>query len=75
MLEKALFSSIIQLKIVEQGRHLMGESKNSCFRVGFNPKLKIGFRGAQVTSDGGLAVIRELDEQLGLTRMAALPER
>jgi hypothetical protein len=48
----------------------MGENKNSCFRVGFNQKLKIGFRGTQVTSDGGLVVIRELDEQLGLTRIA-----
>jgi len=26
----------------------MGESKNSYFRVGFNQKLKIGFRGTQV---------------------------
>ena len=30
----------------------MGESKNSYFRVRFNQKLKIGFRGTQVTSDG-----------------------
>ncbi len=35
----------------------------------FNLKLKSGFRGT-ATSDGGLVVIRELDEQLGLTKMA-----
>ena len=48
----------------------MGESKNSYFRVGFNQKLKIGFRGSQVTSDGGLVAIREMDEQSGLTKIA-----
>ena len=48
----------------------MGESKNSYFRVRFNQKLKIGFRGTQVTSDGGLVAIREMDEQLGLTKIA-----
>ena len=48
----------------------MGEEKNSYFRVSFNQKLKVGFKGAQVTSDGGLLAIREMDEQLGLTRIA-----
>jgi len=48
----------------------MGESKNSSFRVEFNKKLKIEFRGTQVTSDGGLVAIRELDEKLGLTELA-----
>lgn len=48
----------------------MGERKNSYFRVGFNQKLKVGFKGAQVTSDGGLVAIREIDERLGLTKIA-----
>jgi len=48
----------------------MGERKNGYFRVGFNQKLKVGFKGAQVTSDGGLVAIREMDEQLGLTKIA-----
>ena len=48
----------------------MGESKNSYFRVRFNQRLKIGFRGTQVTSDGGLVAIREMDQQLGLTKIA-----
>jgi hypothetical protein len=48
----------------------MGESKSSYFRAGFNQKLKVGFKGAQVTSDGGLVAIREMDQHLGLTRIA-----
>lgn len=49
----------------------MGESKNKqYFRVGFNKKLRVNFKGAEVTSDGGLLAIRELDEKLGLTEMA-----
>lgn len=48
----------------------MGESKNSYFRVQFNSKLKVGFKGAEVTSDGGLLAIREMDEQLKLTEIA-----
>jgi len=47
----------------------MGESKNSYFRVGFSQKLKVGFKGAQVTSDGGLVAIREMDQRLGLTEI------
>ena len=39
----------------------MGEEKNSYFRVSFNQKLKVGFKGAEVTSDGGLLAIREMD--------------
>ena len=48
----------------------MGESKKKCFCVKFNKKLRINFKGAQVTSDAGLVAIRELDEKLGLTEMA-----
>jgi len=48
----------------------MGEEKNSYFRVSFNQKLKVGFKGAEVTSDGGLLAIREMDERLGLTKIA-----
>ena len=28
--------------------------------------LKVDFQGSQVTSDGGLILVRELDERLGL---------
>jgi len=48
----------------------MGEKKNHCFRVSFTDKLKVYFKGSEVTSDGGLIAVRELDEQLGLTALA-----
>jgi len=48
----------------------MGETKNSYIDVQFNKKLKIGLKGSEVTSDGGLLAIRELDEKLRLTEIA-----
>jgi hypothetical protein len=33
--------------------------------------LKVDFQGSRVTSDGGLIVIRELDERLGLGDLIA----
>ncbi len=48
----------------------MGETKKSEIRFSFTEKLKAYFKGAEVTSDGGLLAVRELDEQLGLTSMA-----
>ena len=48
----------------------MGETKKCEIRFSFTEKLKAYFKGAEVTSDGGLIAVRELDEQLGLTRMA-----
>jgi hypothetical protein len=34
-------------------------------KLSFNPSLKVDFRGSRVTSDGGLILVRELDERLG----------
>jgi hypothetical protein len=44
----------------------MGEKQNQAFQLSFNAALKIEFQGSRVTSDGGLVVVRELDERLGL---------
>ncbi len=44
----------------------MGEKQNQPFQLSFNPRLKVELQGARVSSDGGLIVVRELDERLGL---------
>jgi hypothetical protein len=44
----------------------MGEKQNQPFQLSFNGSLKIDFQGSRVTSDGGLILVRELDERLGL---------
>ena len=42
----------------------MGERQNEPFQLSFNTSLKVDFQGSRVTSDGGLILVRELDEQL-----------
>jgi hypothetical protein len=44
----------------------VGEKENKPFQFTFNGFLKVDFQGSRVTSDGGLILIRELDERLGL---------
>ena len=43
----------------------MREKQNQPFQLSFNASLKIDFQGSRVTSDGGLILVRELDERLG----------
>ncbi len=43
----------------------MGETQNRPFQLSFNIWLKVDFQGARVTTDGGLLLVRELDERLG----------
>ncbi len=45
----------------------MGETRNQPFRLSFNAALKVEFQGSRVTSDGGLILVRELDERLGFS--------
>src|ERR1017187_6745848 len=51
------------------GPHPMGEKQNQPFRLSFNASLKVDFQGSRVTSDGGLILVRELDERLGLEKL------
>jgi Transposase DDE domain group 1/Lipocalin-like domain len=44
----------------------VGDTKSGSIRLTFNPQLRVEFRGATVTSDAGLLLPRELDDQLGL---------
>lgn len=43
----------------------MGERENRPFQLSFNNSLKIDFQESRVTCDGGLILVRELDERLG----------
>ena len=47
----------------------MGETQNHAFQLSFNPSLKVDFQGSRVTSDGGLILVRELDERLGFGKL------
>ena len=48
----------------------MGEAKKHCFKLNFADNVMAYFKGSEITSDGGLLAIRELDEKIGLTAMA-----
>ncbi len=43
----------------------MGERQEQPFQLSFKGSLRVDFQGARVTSDGGLLLVRELDERLG----------
>jgi len=42
----------------------VGEDLKQPLQLSFNASLKIDFQGSRVTSDGGLILVRELDERL-----------
>jgi hypothetical protein len=41
-------------------------------RLGFDRRVRLEFRGAQINLDGGLLVMRELDDALGLSNLASV---
>ena len=43
----------------------MGEAQKQGFQLSFNRFLRVGFQGARVTSNGGLLLVRELDDRRG----------
>lgn len=47
----------------------MGEKQNRSFQFCFNGFLEVDFQGSRVTSDGGLILIRELDEHLEMNQL------
>ena len=53
----------------------MGEKQTKPFQLGFNGFLKVAFQGSRVTSDGGLILVRELDEHLGMSQLIAQRHR
>jgi hypothetical protein len=49
----------------------VGDKQNQPFQLSFNASLKVDFQGSRVTSDGGLVLVRELDERLGFGELIA----
>ncbi|MBM3798115.1 MAG: hypothetical protein FJW31_29680, partial [Acidobacteria bacterium] len=49
----------------------MGDKQNQPFQLSCNGLLKIDCQGPRVTSDGGLILVRELDERLGFGDLMA----
>ncbi len=49
----------------------MGENEKRAMQLSFNPSIRVAFQGSRVTSDGGLVLVRELDERLGFGEFAA----
>jgi len=48
----------------------MGEGQKGGLKLHFDGHLRLEFRGAKVTTDVGLPVVRELDDAVGLTGIA-----
>jgi len=49
----------------------VAEKQDRPFQLSFNASLKVDFQGSRVTSDGGLSLVRELDERLGVSALSA----
>ena len=49
----------------------MGDDERAPLRLQFNPKIRLEFHGATITSDAGLLAFRELDDALALTPIAS----
>src|SRR5271154_903140 len=47
------------------GGAAVGERQEQPFELSFNSRLRVNFQGSRVTSNGGLLLVRELDERLG----------
>jgi hypothetical protein len=51
--------------------HPEGACSQQGDRLGFDRRVRLEFRGAQISLDGGLLVIRELDDALGLSDLSS----
>jgi len=51
--------------------HLLGESSKSRFSLNFDKKVKLECQGAQLSSNGGLLLYRELDQSLNFSESIA----
>jgi len=51
--------------------HPEGAGSQRSDRVEFDPRVRLEFKGTQLSSNGGLLVMRELDDALGLSDLAS----
>ena len=51
--------------------HPEGAGSERGDRVDLDRRVRLEFRGAQISSDGGLLVMRELDQTLGLSDLSS----
>src|SRR5271167_4724921 len=51
------------------GAEAVGETREEPFQLSFDSSLRVDFQSARVTSDGGLILVRGLDEPLGLSEL------
>jgi len=51
--------------------HPSGAGSRDDLRLDFDRRVRLEFRGSQLSSDGGLLIVRELDDALGLSDLAS----
>ncbi len=51
--------------------HPSGAEQRDDLRLDFDRRVRLEFRGSQLSSDGGLLIVRELDDILGLSDLAS----
>ena len=51
--------------------HPEGAGETGDGRLGFDRRVRLEFRGAQISSDGGMLVMRELNDALGLSGLVS----
>ena len=50
--------------------HPEGAQETGDGRLGFDRRVRVQFQGAQISSDGGILLMREPDDALGLSDLA-----
>lgn len=52
--------------------HPSGAGSRDDLRLDFDRRVRLEFRGSQLSSDGGLLIVRELDDALGFSDLASV---